>query len=95
MEGWMNGSYPGPHKMNRYRPLPWVCPVPPQSMPRPLYSPATAWHVQVAGPLTTLTYAEQCASLRQLPAQSPAWQELGRGPGTRECLLNEQGVNDE
>lgn len=46
-------------------------------------------------PLTALTYTEPCASLRQPQALSPAWQELGHGPGTRGCLLNEQGVSDE
>lgn len=49
----MNGSYPGPQEIKRYRPQPQVCRAP-QPMLRPLHSPATAWHVPVAEPLTTL-----------------------------------------
>ena len=52
-EGGMNGSYPGPPKIKGYRPPSQACPVL-QPTPRLQRSPATAWPVPMAEPLTSL-----------------------------------------
>ena len=49
----MNGSYPEPPKIKRYRPPSQVCPAA-QPMPQLQHSPATAWPVPWAEPLTSL-----------------------------------------
>lgn len=54
LQEWMNGSNPGPQKMNGYRPQPWVYPA-----PQPTYPLTTAWHGGAAEALSTLTCTGQ------------------------------------